>query len=93
MNMNMTEKKIEHKIQKCQSCYPKLISPENQSPEKKSSKLESLRILNFIYSFLVAIVGAFATKKYTKYYKLIGALIGLLFFYINKKLLTSSEDE
>ena len=93
MKANVTEKRIEHKIQKCQSCYPKLTNPDATNPEKKSSRLESLRILNFIYSFLVGIVGGFACRKYTKYHKLIGAIIGLAFFFLNKRLLAPPEDE
>lgn len=55
--------------------------------------MQGLKILNFIFSILLGVVGGFCTRNYTKYSKLIGIAIALLIYYINKKLLSTDTDK
>jgi hypothetical protein len=68
-----------------------MINTYDNNPERKKSKIKIQRILNFIYCILAGLVGGFASKKFTKYYKIVGVIIIVLFYIINKMLLTEEE--
>lgn len=77
-----------HRIPKSQSCYPRLSNKLNQSEEKPIT-FDTLHILNIFYSLIIGLVTAVATRNYIKYSKLIGILMSVLFFVVNRKLLKS----
>lgn len=56
-------------------------------------RVQSLRILNFVFSFLVGIVSGFASRKYTKYYKIICVIMMILSYIVNWKLLKDDQND
>jgi hypothetical protein len=82
--MNNKQKQI--KIPKCHSCYPRICKSFTQSQQKEVT-FETIRILNGLYSSLMGIITGVGMNSYTKYNKIIGLLIAISFFLLNKNLL------
>lgn len=77
------------KIPKCRSCYPR-ISRNLCKAQHEQVAFETIRILNGLYSLFVGLVTGVSISSYTRYSKIIGLLMALSFFFINKKFLKVS---
>jgi hypothetical protein len=60
-------------------------------PSKKQDHTKIMRALNFLYSLIVAVLSGAITKKYSKFHKIIGVMVGLV-SYIGSRNFVAEEE-